>query len=55
MSLRSRFKNLSIRKPHPAQIQEIHSGLSEESNLDIYYLALTIGSCVIATFGPALK
>jgi uncharacterized hydrophobic protein (TIGR00271 family) len=51
MSLRSRFKNLNIRKPHPAEIQEIHSSLSEESNLDIYYLALTIGSCAIATFG----
>ena len=51
MSLRSRFRNLSISKPHPAKIQEIHSGLSEESNLDIYYLTLTIGSCIIATFG----
>ena len=51
MSLRSRFRNLGISKLHPAKIQEIHTGLSEESNLDIYYLALTIGSCVIATFG----
>ena len=51
MSLRSRFRNLSIRKPHPAKIQELHSGLSEESNLDVYYLSLTIGSCAIATLG----
>ena len=51
MSLRSHFKKLGARKPHPAEIQEIHSGLSEESNLDIYYLALTVGSCIIATFG----
>ena len=51
MSLRSRFRNLGISKPHPEKIKEIHSDLSQESNLDIYYLALTIGSCVIATFG----
>lgn len=25
--------------------------MSEESNLDIYYIALTIGSCTIATLG----
>ena len=51
MSLRSRFKKLGARKPHPARIQEIHSDLSEESNLDVYYLALTVGSCAIATLG----
>ena len=51
MSLRSRFESLGISKPHPAKIKEIHSGLSEESNLDVYYLALTIGSCAIATLG----
>ena len=51
MSLRSRFKKLGARKLHPARIQEIHSSLSEESDLDVYYLALTIGSCIIATLG----
>ena len=51
MSLRSRLKRLGARKLHPAEIQEMHSGLSEESNLDVYYLALTVGSCAIATLG----
>lgn len=27
------------------------SGLTEESALDVYYLALTVGACAIATFG----
>ena len=51
MNLRSRFRNFALKKPEPKRIEEIHSDLVEESNLDIYYLALTLGSCAIATFG----
>lgn len=55
MNFRSRFKYISRKvirsKPDSEVLKAMHSGLLEESTLDIYYVALTIGSCAIATFG----
>ncbi|MEM8502267.1 MAG: TIGR00341 family protein [Cyanobacteria bacterium P01_D01_bin.1] len=51
MSLRSQLKRFRQEKRSPEKLSEIKKGLAEESGLDIYYLALTVGSCAIATFG----
>lgn len=47
----SRFKNFRWERPGPERLAEMQAGLVEESALDIYYLALTVGSCAIATLG----
>ena len=51
MSLGNYFRNLSFKKPDREERNKIQSSLLEESNLDISYLALTVGACAIATFG----
>lgn len=50
-NIRDRFRNFRSRKSHPLEIQQLQADLLEESRLDSSYLALIIGSCVIATFG----
>ena len=51
MNLRSRFRGFRRKKPSPEKLREMQSGLTVEAALDVYYLALTIGSCAIATLG----
>lgn len=50
-NIRTRFHNFRSRKSHPLEIQQLQADLLEESKLDSSYLALIVGSCVIATFG----
>lgn len=50
-NIRGRFRNFRSRKSHPLEIQQLQADLLEESRLDSSYVALIIGSCVIATFG----
>ena len=51
MSISSRPRNLGSKKPEPEKLKEMQLELLEESTLEINYLALTVGSCAIATFG----
>lgn len=51
MNLPSYLTNLGIRKPNSTEKEKIQSELLEDSHLDTSYLALTIGSCAIATLG----
>ncbi|MBH8576598.1 DUF389 domain-containing protein [Nostocaceae cyanobacterium CENA369] len=50
-SIRDRFKNFRRRGSQPEQIQQLHTDLLAESNLDSSYITLIIGSCAIASFG----
>jgi uncharacterized hydrophobic protein (TIGR00271 family) len=50
-SIRDRFKYFSRRKVAPQALNEMISGLLEESTLDTNYVVLILGSCVIATLG----
>ncbi|MCL1472172.1 DUF389 domain-containing protein [Argonema antarcticum] len=45
------FKKLKTRNIEPQSLERIQLELLEESNLDINYLVLILGSCVIATLG----
>ena len=45
------FKSLKRKKLAPERLKAMHSGLLEESKPDAYYLALTVGACIIATLG----
>jgi uncharacterized membrane protein len=49
--IRHHFNNLKNQRVAPHEIEEIRSGLLEESTIDINYLVLILGSCVIATLG----
>ncbi len=51
MNLRNRFKHFRREKPSLEKLADTKAGLTEESVLDIYYLALTVGACAIATLG----
>ncbi len=50
-SLKTRFKKFKTRNIEPQSLERIQLELLEESNLDINYLVLILGSCVIATLG----
>ncbi|WP_017314147.1 DUF389 domain-containing protein [Mastigocladopsis repens] len=50
-NIRHRFNNLKNKRVALHEIEEIRSGLLEESTIDINYLVLILGSCVIATLG----
>ncbi|HEY9819999.1 MAG TPA: DUF389 domain-containing protein [Candidatus Sericytochromatia bacterium] len=50
-SIRERFNNFSRRKVAPQDLNQIQIDLLEESTLNLNYLVLILGSCVIATFG----
>ena len=51
MNISSRFRNFGSKKPEPEKLKQMQLELLEESTLEINYLALTVGSCAIATFG----
>lgn len=50
-NIRQRFNNFKNRKIPPQQLKEMRSGLVEESTININYIVLILGSCVIATLG----
>ncbi len=50
-TIRERFKYLTRRNITSQDINQIQIDLLEESTLDINYVVLILGSCVIATFG----
>jgi uncharacterized hydrophobic protein (TIGR00271 family) len=50
-SIRERFNNFSKRKVAPQDLSQIQIDLLEESTLNLNYLVLILGSCVIATLG----
>ncbi|BAZ20632.1 hypothetical protein NIES4073_15090 [Kalymmatonema gypsitolerans NIES-4073] len=50
-NIRHSFNNFKNKRVAPHEIEEIRSGLLEESTIDINYLVLILGSCVIATLG----
>ena len=50
-NIRQRFNNFKNRKIPPQRLKEMRSGLIEESNININYIVLILGSCVIATLG----
>lgn len=50
-SIKTRFKKFKTRNIEPQSLERIQLELLEESNLDINYLVLILGSCVIATLG----
>lgn len=50
-TIRERFKYLTRRNITPQDINQIEIDLLEESTLDLNYIVLILGSCVIATFG----
>lgn len=49
--IRRRFNFLHKRRVAPHDLQSMHEGLLEESALERIYIILTVGSCIIATFG----
>jgi uncharacterized hydrophobic protein (TIGR00271 family) len=49
--IRTRFNNLKNKKVSPQALEVMRSGLLEESTMDLIYLVLILGSCVIATLG----
>lgn len=49
--IRNRFNRFKNKKIPPQQLEEIRSGLLEESTTDMNYLTLIVGSCIIATLG----
>ncbi len=50
-NIRRRFNNFKRKKVPLQNLEEIRSGLLEESTIDINYVVLILGSCVIATLG----
>lgn len=50
-TIRERLKYLTRRNITPQDINQIQIDLLEESTLDLNYVVLILGSCVIATFG----
>ena len=50
-NIRQRFNNFKNRKISPQQLEEMRNGLVEESNININYIVLILGACVIATLG----
>lgn len=50
-SILSRFSQFRRKRIEPAQRQQLHNELLEESTLNTIYLILIVGSCTIATFG----
>jgi uncharacterized hydrophobic protein (TIGR00271 family) len=50
-NIRERFKYFTRSGIEPQHLERIRSDLLEESTLDINYLVLILGSCIIATFG----
>ena len=50
-TIRERFKYFTKRNITPQDINQIQIDLLEESTLDLNYVVLILGSCVIATFG----
>lgn len=50
-NIRERFKYFTRSSIEPQHLDRIRSDLLEESTLDINYLVLILGSCIIATFG----
>ncbi|NJM62719.1 MAG: DUF389 domain-containing protein [Oscillatoriales cyanobacterium RU_3_3] len=50
-NIRQRFKYFTRSGIQPQHLDRIRSDLLEESTLDINYLVLILGSCIIATFG----
>ncbi|MGH8002898.1 MAG: DUF389 domain-containing protein [Brasilonema sp.] len=50
-NIRHRFNKIKNKRVVPHEIEEIRSGLLEESTIDINYLVLILGSCIIATLG----
>ncbi|MGB3266063.1 MAG: DUF389 domain-containing protein [Microcoleus sp.] len=50
-NIRNRFKFLTGKRIAPEQLNQILLEVLEESSLDINYLVLIFGSCVIATLG----
>lgn len=50
-NIQNRFSYFKRRKIEPQDLHEIQVGLLEESTLDINYIVLILGSCMIATLG----
>lgn len=50
-TIREHFKYFTRRNITPQDINQIQIDLLEESTLDLNYIVLILGSCVIATFG----
>jgi uncharacterized hydrophobic protein (TIGR00271 family) len=50
-NIRDRLKYFTRSKIEPQHLKKIRVDLLEESTLDIDYLVLILGSCIIATFG----
>ncbi|NJR73489.1 MAG: DUF389 domain-containing protein [Scytonema sp. CRU_2_7] len=49
--MRHRFNNFKNQRVPLPQLEEIRSGLLEESTININYTVLILGSCIIATLG----
>lgn len=48
MKLRRWFETLRTEKPNIDRLRDMKTSLAEESALDVYYLALTMGACAMA-------
>lgn len=49
--IHNRFNNLKNRQPIAQNVQQMRSSLLEESTLELNYIVLILGSCLIATLG----
>jgi len=49
--IHNRFNNLKNRQHIPQNVQQMRSSLLEESTLELNYIVLILGSCLIATLG----
>ncbi len=49
--IQNRFNNLKNRQPISQNLQQMRSSLIEESTLELNYIVLLLGSCLIATLG----
>lgn len=49
--IRNRFNKFKKHRITPPQLEEIRSGLLEESTINTTYVVLILGSCIIATLG----
>ncbi len=49
--IRHRFNRFKKRLISPQQLEKIRSSILQESTININYIVLIIGSCIIATFG----
>lgn len=50
-SIQNRFNNLKNRQPISQNVQQRRSSLIEESTLELNFIVLIRGSCLIATLG----